>query len=38
MRAQLEAPRRETPVPKSKKANRPNSLKDDLDDALPEDL
>jgi hypothetical protein len=37
MRAQLEAPPRETPVPKSKKSNRPNTLKDDLDDSLPDD-
>jgi len=37
MRAQLEAPRRETPAPRAKKVARPSSLKDDLDDSLPDD-
>jgi len=38
MRAQLEAPRRETPAPRAKKVARLSSLKDDLDDEIPEDL
>jgi hypothetical protein len=37
LRARLEAPRRETPAPKSKKTGRPSRLEDDLDDSLPDD-
>jgi hypothetical protein len=37
MRARLEAPRRETSAPKSKKTGRPSRLEDDLDDSLPDD-
>ena len=37
MRAQLEAPPRETPVPKSKKTGGPSRLEDDLDDSVPDD-
>ena len=37
MRARLEAPRRETPAPKSKKTGGPSRLEDDLDDSVPDD-